>query len=126
MTFGSRVLATTVLLLAVSISTTSRCQDEEKTANRPNILLIVVDDMGYSDIGPFGGEIHTPNLDALAKSGMLFTDFHTAPTCSPTRSMLLSGTDNHFAGLGSMGESLAPNQEGKPGCRCCHLIDGAT
>ncbi len=45
---------------------------------RPNILLIVVDDMGYSDIAPFGGEIDTPNIDALAKSGMLFTDFHTS------------------------------------------------
>ncbi len=115
MTLGSRTLMTILLLLAVGFSTTSRCQGAKKAANRPNILLIVVDDMGYSDIGPFGGEIHTPNLDALAKSGMLFTDFHTAPTCSPTRSMLLSGTDNHLAGLGSMGETLAPNQKGKPG-----------
>ncbi len=82
---------------------------------RPNILLIVVDDMGYSDIAPFGGEIDTPNISALAESGMLFTDFHTAPTCSPTRSMLLSGTDNHLAGMGSMGETLTPNQVGQPG-----------
>ena len=82
---------------------------------RPNVLLIVVDDMGYSDIAPFGGEIDTPNISTLAESGMLFTDFHTAPTCSPTRSMLLSGTDNHLAGMGSMGETLTPNQEGQPG-----------
>lgn len=82
---------------------------------RPNILLIVVDDMGYSDVTPFGGEIDTPNIDALAKRGVLFTDFHAAPTCSPTRSMLLSGTDNHLAGLGSMGETLTPNQVGQPG-----------
>jgi arylsulfatase A-like enzyme len=82
---------------------------------RTNILLIVVDDMGYSDIGPFGGEIRTPNLDALAKFGMVLSDFHTSPTCSPTRSMLMTGTDNHLAGLGSMGEALAPNQNGKPG-----------
>jgi arylsulfatase len=82
---------------------------------RPNILLIVVDDMGYSDIAPFGGEIDTPNIDDLAKAGMLFTDFHTAPTCSPTRSMLLSGTDNHLAGMGSMNETLTPNQIGQPG-----------
>ena len=82
---------------------------------RPNILLIVVDDMGYSDIGPFGGEVDTPNLDTLAKSGVVFSDFHTASTCSPTRSMLLSGTDNHLAGLGSMGELVTPNQKGKPG-----------
>ena len=83
--------------------------------SRPNILLIVVDDMGYSDISPFGGEIATPNIDALAASGMLFTDFHTAPSCSPTRSMMLSGTDNHIAGMGSMGETITPNQEGQPG-----------
>ena len=83
--------------------------------DRPNILLVVVDDMGYSDIGPFGGEIDTPNLNTLAKSGMMFTDFHTAPTCSPTRSMMLSGTDNHLAGMGSMGEMLTSNQKGQPG-----------
>ncbi len=86
-----------------------------KEQMRPNILLIVVDDMGYSDIGSFGGEIRTSNLDSLAKEGMIFTDFHTAPTCSPTRSMLISGTDNHLAGMGSMGEAIAPNQVGKPG-----------
>jgi len=51
---------------------------------RPNILLIVVDDMGYSDIGPFGGEVQTPALDSLAKSGIRFTDFHTSISCSPT------------------------------------------
>jgi len=71
--------------------------------------------MGYSDIGPFGGEIDTPNLDALAKSGMLFTDFHTSASCSPTRSMLFTGTDNHLAGLGSMGETITAGQKGKPG-----------
>ena len=87
----------------------------EAANRRPNILLIVADDLGYSDIRPFGGEIRTPNLEALAKSGMAFSDFHTAPTCSPTRAMLLSGTDHHLAGLGSMGELLTPNQEGKPG-----------
>jgi arylsulfatase A-like enzyme len=82
---------------------------------RPNILLIVVDDMGYSDIAPFGGEIDTPNINTLADAGMLFTDFHTAPSCSPTRSMMFSGTDNHLAGVGAMGETLTPNQMGQPG-----------
>ena len=86
-----------------------------KERMRPNILLIVVDDMGYSDIGPFGGEVRTPSLDSLAKSGMRFTDFHTSVACSPTRSMLLSGTDNHLAGMGNQAEALFPNQLGKPG-----------
>jgi len=82
---------------------------------RPNILLIVADDMGYSDLGSYGGEINTPVLDNLAKKGVRYTDFYVSPTCSVTRSMLLSGTDNHIAGLGNMGELNAPNQMGNPG-----------
>lgn len=81
----------------------------------PNILVIVADDLGYSDLGAFGGEIRTPNLDALALRGLRLTGFHSAPTCSPTRSMLLSGTDNHLAGLGNMAEMWAPNQRGQRG-----------
>jgi arylsulfatase A-like enzyme len=73
-------------------------------AARPNILMILADDLGYSDIGAFGGEISTPNLDALVASGRVLTDYHTGATCSPTRSMLMSGTDHHIAGLGSMAE----------------------
>lgn len=77
-----------------------------KQPSRPNILLILADDLGYSDIGAFGGEINTPNLDALAASGRLVTNYRTGATCSPTRAMLMSGTDHHQAGLGSMAESL--------------------
>jgi arylsulfatase len=82
---------------------------------RPNIVLIVADDMGYADMGMFGGEIRTPNLDALARQGVRFTDFYTSVTCSPTRSMMLSGTDTHIAGLGNMEEMIAPNQKGVRG-----------
>ena len=82
---------------------------------RPNILLIVADDLGYSDLGCYGGEINTPVLDGLARQGVRYTDFYVSPTCSVSRSMLLSGTDNHIAGLGNMGELNAPNQVGKPG-----------
>lgn len=79
---------------------------------RPNILLIVADDLAYTDLGAFGGEIYTPNLDALAASGVKLTQFYVAPTCSPTRSMLLSGTDNHLAGLGNMAGDFRKNQVG--------------
>jgi arylsulfatase len=75
---------------------------------RPNILVIVADDLGFSDLGAFGGEIHTPNLDRLAQDGIRFTDFHSAPACSPTRAMLLSGTDHHIAGIGTMQEGRLP------------------
>ena len=81
----------------------------------PNILLIIADDMGYSDIGCFGGEIQTPHIDALAKSGVRATNFYVAPTCSPTRSMLLTGCDHHVAGFGNMDELAGPKQKGKPG-----------
>lgn len=84
-------------------------------AERPNILLIVADDLGYSDLGAFGGEIATPSLDHLAASGLQLTSLYAAPTCSPTRSMLMSGTDNHLAGLGTMAEGMQPFQRGKPG-----------
>lgn len=77
---------------------------EEPTDNRANILLIVADDMGYSDIGAFGGEISTPSLDGLAASGVMMTNFHANPTCSPTRAALMSGVDTHVAGLGIMAE----------------------
>ena len=82
---------------------------------RPNILLIVVDDMGFSDIGSFGGEIATPNLDSLAYNGIRFTNFHASMMCSPSRAMLLTGVDSHRTGLGNMLEELSPNQKGQPG-----------
>ncbi len=79
------------------------------------ILLIVADDLGYSDIGPFGGEIATPVLDALAREGLMFSNFHVLPTCSPSRSALLSGVDNHLAGMGTMAEIKTPEMEDHPG-----------
>ena len=67
----------------------------------PNFLLIVADDLAFTDLGAFGGEISTPTLDRLAYEGIRFTNFHTSASCAPTRAMLLTGTDNHLAGMGS-------------------------
>ncbi|KAK1462730.1 arylsulfatase [Colletotrichum melonis] len=77
-----------------------------QASKRPNFLVIVADDLGFSDTEPYGSEISTPALQRLAKDGLRMTNFHTAPACSPTRSMLLSGTDNHIAGLGQMAEFM--------------------
>ena len=82
---------------------------------RPNFVVIVADDLGFSDLGSYGGEIRTPNLDRLAKNGLRFTEFYVGATCSPTRSMLLTGIDNHRVGLGNMYERTAPNQLGVEG-----------
>lgn len=84
-------------------------------AKRPNILLIVADDLGYTDLGSFGAEISTPNLDKLARSGVRMTSFYAAPFCSPTRAMLMSGSDNHLVGFGDMAELITAEQKGKPG-----------
>ncbi len=91
--------------------------EQQKPGKRPNIVLILADDLGYSDLGCFGSEIATPNIDALAKHGQTFTNFYTAATCSPSRAMLLTGTDNHIAGLGNMAEHVTyfPKQIGHPG-----------
>ena len=109
----------TILTLTLSIGamqTHAAQQLQTKQNNkRPNILLIVADDLGYSDIGSFGADIATPTLDNLAKQGLQFTNFHVLPTCSPTRSVLMSGMDNHQAGMGTMGEVKTPEMEGHPG-----------
>ncbi len=65
---------------------------------RPNIVVLLADDWGFTDVGAYGGEIHTPHLDALAHQGMRFTNFHVSASCSPTRAMLLTGVDNHLNG----------------------------
>ncbi|KAM5347421.1 hypothetical protein ACJ41O_010426 [Fusarium nematophilum] len=71
---------------------------------RPNFLVIVADDLGFSDCSCFGSEIQTPSIDKLAQDGLRFTEFHVAAACSPTRSMLMTGTDHHIAGLGQLQE----------------------
>ncbi|MEO6623273.1 MAG: sulfatase-like hydrolase/transferase [Burkholderiaceae bacterium] len=71
---------------------------------RPNIVVLVADDWGFSDVGAFGSEIATLHLDALARRGVRFANFHVAASCSPTRSMLLTGVDNHRNGVGNLRE----------------------
>ena len=71
-------------------------------AKRPNIILMMADDMGYSDIGCYGGEIHTPNLDGLAAGGVRFTQFYNTARCCPTRASLMTGLYQHQAGVGHM------------------------
>lgn len=84
-------------------------------APRPNIVILLADDWGFSDIGAFGSEIATPNIDALAARGVRFSNFHVAGSCSPTRAMLQTGVNSHRAGLGNMPETIPPEHQGKPG-----------
>src|SRR5437868_8162298 len=82
---------------------------------RPNILLILADDLGYSDIGCYGGEINTPNLDALAAGGLRFTQFYNGARCCPTRASLLTGLYPHQAGVGDMTGDAGPEFPGYRG-----------
>ena len=99
-------------LVAVSLLTTSvaiQAETPVSSPSRPNILLIMADDLGYSDLSAFGSEINTPNIDALAEQGRILTNFHTAAVCSPTRASLMTGVDHHLAGIGNMGEVVGLN-----------------
>jgi arylsulfatase A-like enzyme len=96
-----RLFTTLVLLLLPCFRAAS--------AERPDILLILADDMGFSDIGCYGGEIPTPHLDALAAGGLRFTQFYNSARCSPTRAALLTGLLQHQTGMGILGED--PGQE---------------
>ncbi|HIM04060.1 MAG TPA: arylsulfatase [Gammaproteobacteria bacterium] len=83
---------------------------QAQPASRPNIVLILADDLGYTDISPFGGEISTPNIARLAAEGLSFTNYHTAANCAPARAMLLTGVDSHRNGVPNIPESIPPEQ----------------
>ncbi|AZQ64494.1 arylsulfatase [Flammeovirga pectinis] len=109
---GLSILALLFVLIGCN---NNQKKELSKQTKKPNILIILADDMGYGDIGAFGSEIQTPNIDKLANEGIQFTNFHVGAACSPTRTMLMTGVDNHRAGLGNMTEIQADNQFGKPG-----------
>ena len=82
---------------------------------KPNILLIIADDMSFADIEPFGSEINIPMLGKMAERGISFTNFHATPVCSVTRSELLTGNNNIEVGLGAFDDALYPGSFGKKG-----------
>lgn len=81
-----------------------------QTDERPNVVMILADDLGFTDIAPFGSEIDTPNIARLAASGLSFTNYHTAANCAPARAMLLTGVDSHRNGVPNIPESIPPEQ----------------
>lgn len=83
--------------------------------SKPNIVIILVDDAALMDLGVYGGEAQTPNIDALAARGVMFTQYRTSPLCSPTRAMLLTGLDNHQTGVATIPEVLPPEHKGQAG-----------
>lgn len=82
---------------------------------RPNIVIILADDVGYTDFGAYGGEARTPHIDALAQRGAMFSRYYSSPLCSPSRAMLLTGMDNHRTGHATIVEVLPRELRGRPG-----------
>ena len=98
------ILQSLCFLLLASI-----CQST--AAERPNIVFLLADDLGYSDIAPYGSEVNTPTLSQLANQGIKFTNYHTAANCAPARAMLLTGVSSHLAGVPNIPEMLSPAQQ---------------
>ena len=103
------------LCLAAVLAACSSRPAPAETARPPNVIIILADDLAYSDLAPYGGEINTPNIARLAASGVTFDRFFTAPMCSPSRAMLMTGVAAQRTGYGAMAEFLAPTQQGQPG-----------
>ena len=103
------LLALAPLLLAAAAAAGA----PEGGPRKPNVVIFLIDDAAFTDLGVYGGEARTPNIDALAERGAMFTSHHSSPLCSPSRAMLLTGIDNHRNGVATIEEVLPPEQAGK-------------
>tara|TARA_Y100000588_G_scaffold6746_1_gene8008 strand:+ start:293 stop:1981 length:1689 start_codon:yes stop_codon:yes gene_type:complete len=104
-----------ISFMLIGCNPVSNTSSLETVSGKPNVILLLADDLAFSDLGAYGSEIETPHLDQLASSGVLFTRFHTSAMCSPSRAMLLTGVDQHKNGYGTMSEYLDDSQRGQPG-----------
>jgi arylsulfatase/uncharacterized sulfatase len=111
------LLALTVLVGAKGPAAPSGAPSDAPSYRRPNVVIILADDVALMDFGAYGGEARTPNIDALAARGALFTQYRASPLCSPSRAMLLTGMDAHLTGVATIPEVLPKEQKGKPGYR---------
>lgn len=104
-------------LLAVPLATALALSSAlaAEPPSRPNVVMVVADDVGFSDFGAYGSEIRTPHIDAIAANGVRFSNFHVSPMCSPTRAMLLTGVDSHLAGVASLYVATPLHHRGRPG-----------
>jgi arylsulfatase A-like enzyme len=117
-----RLIAYIVLLVSVGAGHAAAAEREKKAS--PNIVVILADDLGYADIGCYGGEIQTPNLDKLAKNGLRFTNFFNTARCCPSRAALMTGLYSHQAGVGHMTENLKlPGYQGQLHRNCVTIAE---
>lgn len=103
------------ILLCLVIAQSPAFAQTASDANPPNVVLILIDDAGLMDLGAFGGEAQTPNIDKLAKRGMMFSNMHASPVCAPSRAMLMTGSSSHLAGVANLPEMLPKAYQDKIG-----------
>ncbi|MEM9773364.1 MAG: arylsulfatase [Chloroflexota bacterium] len=109
-----KVLSALILSTTLASAGPAVAQSNQQS-EAPNIVLILVDDASFTDLGAFGGEAQTPNIDAIAEQGMIFSNFHASPLCAPSRAMLLTGLDNHLTGMATIPEIMPEEHLGQPG-----------
>lgn len=109
---GCAALALSASVAATPGSRIDVALAENNPSQQPNVIVILADDLGYTDLSAYGSEIHTPNIDRLADQGVKFSNYHTSPNCAPSRAMLLTGVDSHLAGIPNIPESLPPELAG--------------
>ena len=105
----SKIVSSLLALLLIAIGSAGNALAQ------PNFVVVLVDDGAFMDFGGYGGEAHTPNINALADRGVRFSNYHTSPLCAPSRAMLLTGLDSHRTGVGTIPEVITPEQKGQPG-----------
>ncbi len=112
---GNNTWRNTVLgVLGVSVLWPIIALADVTESRAPNIVLLLADDLGFADLGAYGSEIQTPNIDRLAASGMRFSNFHVAASCAPTRAMLMTGLDSHTVGVANIPEAIPYEQSHAP------------
>jgi len=110
-----------VLAAAALVTAPAEAQD-----TRPNILVVLFDDVGFMDFGVYGSDSRTPTIDAVARRGTMLSRYYTSPFCGPSRAMLMTGMDNHQTGMGTLVETLSPDMESRPGYSMVWKRDQAT
>lgn len=110
-----RILKVSFAVLVLAGLSQSPAQAQESGARKPNIVVILLDDVGFMDIGAFGSDTRTPNIDALATRGARLSRYYTSPFCGPSRAMLLTGMDNHQTGMGTLVETVPDRLRAYPG-----------
>lgn len=111
---------------AVEQATEARGVESETPASRPNILVVLFDDVGFMDFGAYGSDTRTPTIDALAGNGLMLSRYYSSPFCGPSRAMLLTGMDNHQVGMGTLVETVTEEMRAFPGYSMVWQDDQAT